>query len=458
MIRALQIHDTYPGDIITPGRTDKKVIRGEKPERNESYRSKVGSLNWLTMGIRYDISYTTKELSRVLAEPTETANDILNRALLYIKRTQHAYLAYDHTTMLAYTPPPTRKKPTDIDETYNVDYNITDGITHADEKESIQEYVHNGPTLVVVVKTDCDLAGQIETRQTTTSLMVWVSGALVHWRAHTERIIIPSTAAGEYVALSKGNTTGKFIRDILKFYGNKKNTYYLYTDNQAAEHIATQPTMNEHSRSIDTRHHGIRQDYVDGDMRIGGVASQDNESDILTKFLQPPLHEKHTTLLHIKQDKRPPPTQLSNCVLKLTSNRDERLPSTTQHCTLAKTQQLPLNPPEKTTRHHNTIRTKPQPDKTFRTVLPCPTGVPKKDLIHRRHRPTHKQHVKIRPRTLQKVVHHQDVRLRGPPYTRHDTTHKQGKVKTVKDMFPPTFLKLILNGSHSQPHPPPPAL
>ncbi len=136
MISALQMHDTYPGDIITPGRTDKKVIRGEKPERNESYRSKVGSLNWLTMGIRYDISYTTKELSRVLAEPTETANDILNRTLLYINRTQHAYLAYDHTTMLAYKTPPTRKKSTDIDDTYNVDYNTTDGITHEDEKES----------------------------------------------------------------------------------------------------------------------------------------------------------------------------------------------------------------------------------------------------------------------------------------------------------------------------------
>ncbi len=85
MVSSLQIHDTYHGDIITPGRTDKKVI---KPERNESYRSKVRFLNWLTMGIRYDISYTTKELSRVLAEPTETANDILNRTLLYIKRTQ----------------------------------------------------------------------------------------------------------------------------------------------------------------------------------------------------------------------------------------------------------------------------------------------------------------------------------------------------------------------------------
>jgi hypothetical protein len=167
----------------------------------------------------------------------------------------------------------------------------------------------------VVVQTDCDLAGQIETRQTTTSLMVFVQGALVHWRASTGRITIPSTAAGEYVTLSRGNTTAKYVNDVLKFYGNPPTSYYLYTDNQAAEHIATQPNMNEHSRSIDTRHHAIRQDYVDGHMRIGGVASANNTSDILTKYLQPPLHEKHAYHLHITQEKRPPKTTLTNCVL-----------------------------------------------------------------------------------------------------------------------------------------------
>jgi hypothetical protein len=98
----------------------------------------------------------------------------------------------------------------------------------------------------IMVKSDCDLAGQQETSQTTISLMVWVSGALVRWRAHTERIIISFTAAGDYVALSKGNTTAKFIREVLKLYGNKHKNYFLLTDNQAAEHIATQPTMNEH--------------------------------------------------------------------------------------------------------------------------------------------------------------------------------------------------------------------
>ena len=103
------------------------------------------------------------------------------------------------------------------------------------------------------------------------------------------------------------------------FFGNTQNIYHLYTDNQAAEHIATQPNINDHSRSIDIRIHGIRQDYLDNAMRIGGVASEDNTSDILTKNLQPHLHQKHCLHLHLtKQRKRENGT---HNVLRLTSRR-----------------------------------------------------------------------------------------------------------------------------------------
>jgi hypothetical protein len=71
------------------------------------------------------------------------------------------------------------------------------------------------------------------------------------------------------------------------------NIFHRYTDNQAAEHITTQPNMNDDFRSIDIRIHGIRQDYLDEAMRIGGVASEDNTTDILTKNLQPHLHQIH---------------------------------------------------------------------------------------------------------------------------------------------------------------------
>jgi hypothetical protein len=287
MASALQFTSQHDGPVLTPGRTDKKIIKGLDPEPNEKYRSKVGILNWLTMGIRFDLVYITKELSRVLAEPTKTSNELVDRAIEYTIKTKNAHLTFSHERMTGFQPPKTRKKPTDNEkEKYEVsEYNIQDGIRQTDETTKKQEYIYKGEQLTLTCQTDIDLAGQVETRQSTSSLVVFLNGTIIHYRAATERVIIQSTAAGEYIALSRGNTTTKFIRDILRFYGNTQDTYYLYTDNQAAEHIATQPNMNEHSRSIDIRHHAIRQDYVDGLMRIGGVDTKDNTADLLTKYL-----------------------------------------------------------------------------------------------------------------------------------------------------------------------------
>ena len=133
------------------------------------------------------------------------------------------------------------------------------------------------------------------------------------------------------------------------FYGNRKPNYFLFTDNQAAEHIATQPNMNDHSRSIDIRHHAIRQDYVSGEMRIGGVGTQENTSDILTKNLQPPLHIKHTRELNINQNEK---QTLTNCATKLTLNceRAGDDPDTSRNRHLSMNQQLPLRPSLKTNR------------------------------------------------------------------------------------------------------------
>jgi hypothetical protein len=103
--------------ILTPGRTDGKIIRGQDIVPDATYRSKVESLMWATMGIRYDMVYAVKELSRVLQEPTKIVHEILDRTLTYVTQTKHTHLLYDHTQMSNFTLPPTRKKPTD---TYKV--------------------------------------------------------------------------------------------------------------------------------------------------------------------------------------------------------------------------------------------------------------------------------------------------------------------------------------------------
>ena len=111
-------------------------------------------------------------------------------------------------------------------------------------------------------------------------------------------MVFTSTTKAEFVGFTRANALGKYLTAMLEFYGNKQGKeYYLYTDLQTAEHLATQPNMSEAGRSIDIRFHSIRQDYVNEVMRIGGVSTHDNESDICTKYLAVMPHLQHASPL-----------------------------------------------------------------------------------------------------------------------------------------------------------------
>ena len=177
--------DDEPKQIVTPGRTDIKIIRGQSPEPNGKYRQHVGGLNWLCMGLRYDLVYTTKELSRVLNEPTKDANTILRRALLYVTRSGHAKITYERESMAGYVPPPTRRKPGD--DTGNIyqlveRYNLPDAMQHCDDKKVTQDFLYEGPSMFLTCETDIDLGGQVESRQPTSGYVMRLNGAPVHWR------------------------------------------------------------------------------------------------------------------------------------------------------------------------------------------------------------------------------------------------------------------------------------
>ena len=135
-----------------------KILTTDEKTTDESYRSKVGSLNWLTLGLRYDLVYATKELSRVLQGPTATALQLLERVLQYTAQTGNAYLEYDHQKMIGCTPPLTRKKPTDKLDVYETqDYNAQDEIPQNDDHETKQDYHYKGRQMTLTCETDIDL-------------------------------------------------------------------------------------------------------------------------------------------------------------------------------------------------------------------------------------------------------------------------------------------------------------
>ena len=291
----------HPYLTYTPGLTNMKVRRGDDVPRNvqpdEKFRHKTGSFNWLVAGIRYDLNFSTKELSRVADSPTTDAETLMNRQLAYLSQTTDARLLYTRHAMLLHRPPRTRRKPTDIDEdVYSLasSSSIDAGIPQPDDVPIAQDYLYDGDAMVITVNTDADLGGLTDTRQSTSGLIARIDGAIVHHAAKTEKLVLTSTTASEFVSLNRGDATGSYISRILHFYGNPLSTeYLLYTDSQTAEHLATQPNMSQAGRALDIRFHSLKQKYLQGDMRVGGVSTFDNDADICTKYLHPGAHSRH---------------------------------------------------------------------------------------------------------------------------------------------------------------------
>ncbi len=129
----------------------------------------------VTKAISNEISHR-RSMSRVFV-----TNEISHRALVYAHRTKDAHLRFSYNKMTNYTPLKTRKKPTDTTTTYDVDtYNTNDGIPHVDDTTQQQEYIHQGEHLTLTCLTDIDLAGQPDTRQSTSAYTLFLNGALFH--------------------------------------------------------------------------------------------------------------------------------------------------------------------------------------------------------------------------------------------------------------------------------------
>ena len=123
------------------------------------------------------------------------------------------------------------------------DYNLDDGVAQPDQQEMQQDYVCDGHQITLVIESDTDLGGQIETQQSTSGIIAHLDGEIVHWLAKTERMAFNGTTKAECVGLTRANALGKHITVMLEFFGNKMGREHLVRcDNQAAEHLATQPS------------------------------------------------------------------------------------------------------------------------------------------------------------------------------------------------------------------------
>ena len=94
----------------------------------------------------------------------------------------------------------------------------------------------------------------------------------------------PSEA--EYQAMAATTCELVWLRQLLTYFGVQNSSpALLFCDNQAAVHIASNPTFNERTKHIEIDCHFVRDKVTDGSVKLLPIHSQHQLADVFTKRL-----------------------------------------------------------------------------------------------------------------------------------------------------------------------------
>ncbi|XP_014660662.1 uncharacterized protein LOC106804323 [Setaria italica] len=203
------------------------------------FRSIVGSLRYL-VHTRPDISSAVGYVSRFMEKPTTKHFSAVKHLLRYIAGRLHYGIVY----------------------------------TRDDNDLKLQGF------------SDADMAGDVEDRKSTTSVLFCLGRAPVTWQSQKQPVVALSSCEAEYIAASTAACQGIWLGRLLgSFYGRAASVANIHIDNQSAIQLCKNPVFHGWSKHIDTCFHYIRECVEGGRVAIHKIHTDDQLADILTKPL-----------------------------------------------------------------------------------------------------------------------------------------------------------------------------
>jgi Reverse transcriptase (RNA-dependent DNA polymerase) len=199
------------------------------------YSNLVGSLLYLSICTRPDISFTVGVLSKFMAKPTTTHWQAAKGLLRYIAGTK--------------------------------DYGITFG----------------GASPTFVGYCDADYAGDIDTRRSTSGYVFIMNGGAISWSSKRQTTVATSTTEAEYMAAASATKEALWLRSLLTDFGHKFATTTIYTDNQAALQLTKNPLTSSRAKHIDVTYHFVRERVERNEVHFVYCKTDNMIADALTK-------------------------------------------------------------------------------------------------------------------------------------------------------------------------------
>ena len=210
----------------------------EKEEMQKvPYASAVGSLMYAMICTRPDLAYAVGTVSRFLSNPGREHWNAVKWIMRYLRGTSNLKLCFGN------------EKP------------------------------------VLVGYTDSDMAGDIDSRKSTSGYLITFTGGAVAWQSRLQKCVALSTTESEFIAITEACKELLWMKKFMQELGFIQERYVLFCDSQSAIHLGKNSTFHARSKHIDVRYHWIR-DVLDAKLlELEKIHTDDNGADMLTKAL-----------------------------------------------------------------------------------------------------------------------------------------------------------------------------
>jgi len=243
ILARFSLADTKPyGTPMVPSTSYSKHDSPSSPAdvvrmRKVPYREAIGSLMYIAIATRPDISFAVSCLSQFLENPGEAHWQAVKCVFRYLAGTRDQALTY------------------------------------GTEQHELQGY------------TDADGTSQ-EHRHAISRYAFIIDGGAVSWSLQKQELVTLSTAEAEYVVATHAAKECIWLHRLTgKLFPSLHTQTTLFCDNQAALKLATDDNYHARTKHIDIRFHFIRQVISSGAINMVYCPTDDMMADILTKVL-----------------------------------------------------------------------------------------------------------------------------------------------------------------------------
>ena len=201
------------------------------------YSELVGSLLYLSVCTRPDISQAVGVLSRYMANPS----------------TEHWIAAKGVLRYIAGT--------------------LQTGILYGGGNSTMEGYC------------DSDYASDISSRRSTTGFVYILNGGAVSWNSKLQKTVAASTSEAEYMASSHAVKEALWLKMLLKDLGITTGAMKIKCDSQGALNLLKNPIASVRSKHIDVMHHFARERVARKEVSFEYCSTEFMVADCLTKPL-----------------------------------------------------------------------------------------------------------------------------------------------------------------------------